>query len=231
MKPVFLNHLFQHEMVRKAIYVDPDIYFFNQFKFLFQELDSASVLLTPHWRSSDPVVDAENFEKNFTEGLFNGGFIGATEEAANTLDWWARACLYECVQVRNRGLYDDQKYLDMMPVFFERVKVLRHRGCNVAEWNAIECKREIAETGEVLINDKYPVVFMHFTPWLYHRILHENDFLLKPYMERQVAALRKYKADFKVPSVNAASIPPISGNQPGILEKLWRRGQRLKAKY
>lgn len=198
LKPVFLNYLFARENVMRAIYVDSDIFFFNPHDFLFLELDSADILLSPHWRSSDPVLDAANFEKNLIEGLFNGGFIGATAKASHILDWWARACLYECVQNRARGLYDDQKYLDMMPVFFEGVKVLRHRGCNVAEWNAVECRRLADGKGGVLINGVHPVVFIHFTPWLYRRVLKESDTLLDPYLQKYVAAMRRYKPDFEL---------------------------------
>ena len=230
MKAVFLNHLFQHEAAQKAIYVDADIYFFNPYDFLFQELDSAKVLLSPHWRSSDAVVDAANFEKNFTEGLFNGGFFGATAEAAPILDWWAQACLYECAQNRERGLYDDQKYLDLMPVFFEGVKVLRHRGCNVAEWNAVECKRTLTETGQVLINSMYPIVFIHFTSWLYRRVLGESDYLLKPLVERQVASLREYNPEFQIPMPKDPPPAPAPKSGVGLLNKLRSGARKIKSR-
>jgi hypothetical protein len=200
MKPIFIKHLLRHGM-RKAIYVDSDIFFFAQFAFLFDALDSVALLLSPHWRSADPRVDPDNFEKNFSEGLFNGGFVGATEHAGPMLDWWARCCLYKCVKDRERGLYDDQKYLDMMPVRFENVGVLRHRGCNVAEWNAAECKRTVDTTGQTTINGVDPIVFIHFTAWLYHRILHGDDGLLRPFMDQQIAALREYQPTFVIPQV------------------------------
>jgi hypothetical protein len=230
MKPVFMDYLFRQERAEKVIYVDCDIYFFNDYRFLFQELGPGNILLSPHWRSSNPVVDAANFEKNLTEGLFNGGFLGATTEASHILDWWARACLYKCEQNRERGLYDDQKYLDMMPAFFDGVKILRHRGCNVGEWNPVECKRVLTESGQVMINNEHPIIFVHFTSWLYHRVLIENDILLKPYLDIQVAALRKYKPDFQPPMPKIPPLPPTLPIQKRILNKLRRGARRLTAR-
>ena len=58
------------------------------------------------------------------------------------------------------GLFDDQKYLDLVPVIFENVEVVKHRGCNFAGWNCDEVALNSKE--EVLYIDNDKLVFIHF---------------------------------------------------------------------
>ncbi len=163
MKPVLMKYLLEQKNVHKVIYLDCDIYFFGDYDFLFDELSRNNVLLSPHWRSSDPHKDPANFAMLYTEGLYNGGFAGANDAAIPALDWWAMACDYICVVDRARGMFVDQVHLNLLPVYFENIGILKHRGCNVANWNMIECERTLSGNNpEVLITGKYPIVFIHF---------------------------------------------------------------------
>ena len=63
--------------------------------------------------------------------------------------------------------------------------MIRHPGCNIAEWNTEECKRIIVDD-RVLINGQYPIIFVHFTRTLMHQILKGFDPLLKPYLEQYI---------------------------------------------
>lgn len=69
MKSVLINYLLQTEKYEKVIFVDGDIFFFSDFQFLFDRLDNAKVLLTPHWRSFDPKADKFNFRLMLTAGF------------------------------------------------------------------------------------------------------------------------------------------------------------------
>ena len=163
MKPVFMKYLIQTLGYTKIIYVDNDIHFFNDYHFLFDALDQSTVLLTPHWRSSDPHIDFSNFAILYTSGLYNGGFVGANRRALDALDWWAMACEFVCVNNPSKGHFVDQTHLNLMPIYFDDVKILKHRGCNVANWNQIECRRVKHTDNMVLINGKTPIIFIHFT--------------------------------------------------------------------
>lgn len=178
-KPVFLLFLLMRG-IKKVIYVDSDIHFFNDFHFLFELLATQSVILSPHNRSINPEADAENFIKNFTEGIYNGGFIGVNNTAVDALEWWASACRYECKKNFNSGLYVDQKYLELIPARFKDVYSLQHLGCNVAGWNRQDCKRVLAN-GEILINGVEPIVFIHFAIGTNILIVYGDDELLKPH--------------------------------------------------
>ena len=62
MKSVFVNYLIREKGYDKVICVDCDIFFFNDYMFLFELLNDNNFLLSPHWRPSDPFLDGENFK-------------------------------------------------------------------------------------------------------------------------------------------------------------------------
>lgn len=168
LKPVWMDYLLSQGF-EEVIYVDNDIVFFDSPAFLFEEVKASSVLLCPHWRIKEPDVNEDWFLVNFRDGVYNGGFVGASQKGREALQWWARCCEFACEKDYKRGLFDDQKYLDLMPAAFADVKVLQHRGCNVAYWNAHENERTMVHN-KVIINDTYSVVFVHFTDDLIKQI-------------------------------------------------------------
>lgn len=180
MKPVFINFLLNK--YDKIIYVDSDIYFFDNYTFLFEELDNCSVLLSPHWRCSDPYVDVENFKLNFLDGIYNGGFVGVSKGGRDSLNYWAKLCLFNCEKNVKEGYFDDQKYLDIFPSRFSNVGIIKHKGCNVANWNQFDCKRTLVDN-RVLINNEFSVIFIHFTQSFLRGVLLGNDVLLKKHLE------------------------------------------------
>jgi SAM-dependent methyltransferase len=190
MKSVFIKHLLENYNKEKVIYVDSDIHFFSDYNFLFQELDTSNVILTPHWRASNPLVDKNNFDLLMTSGLYNAGFIGVNKFAVNAMDWWAKACLYKCEIDPTKGHFVDQTYLDLFHILFENVKVVRHRGLNVANWNQVECKRCLTKDGNVIINNTYPIVFIHFTASTIRGILSGQDSLLINYLKHYAESLK-----------------------------------------
>lgn len=161
LKPVFMSYLLKHH-TKRVIYVDNDICFFRSPDFLFKLLWRNRLLLTPHWRCKNPSVDENNFLTNFTDGVFNAGFIGANKKADEILRWWASGCCFRMEKDKKFGLWDDQKYLDLLPSIFEGIEIVRHRGCNVAIWNKLENIR-VWKNNDVLINGKFPIIFIHFT--------------------------------------------------------------------
>ena len=176
----------------QVFFLDPDTYFFNSFDFLFDELDNQSVLLTPHWRSANPYMDPKNFAILQTSGLFNAGFIGATKAGIPAMEWWSLVCEYECKKEPSKGLFVDQSYLDLMPIYFEDIKILRHRGCNIASWNQAECPRTLTEEGKVYINGIWEIVFIHFTKSTIKGILSGKDTLLRNHLAEYQDSLEKF---------------------------------------
>jgi hypothetical protein len=182
LKPVFISYLLENGF-DKVLYLDCDMFFFDDYHFLFSELDKASVLLTPNWINSDPQTDKESFFSLFTSGFFSAGFIGAAKNGLPALNWWAEACHFMMGEQIQYGIRADQKYLDVFPIKFETTKIIRHRGCNIGAWNYEESKR-ILVNDKVLINGEYPVIFIHFDGMLVQGILRGHDKLLLPYLKQ-----------------------------------------------
>ncbi|WNH11624.1 hypothetical protein [Thalassobellus suaedae] len=177
----------------KVIYVDCDICFFNRFDFLWDELELNNILLSPHWRCSNPKIDLKNFRHNFLDGIFNGGFIGATKGGTAALTYWAELCLHNCEVNRDAGYYVDQRYLDILPTRFDNVGHITHKGCNVANWNIVDCKRVLQKDGNVLINNSEAIIFIHFTNSLFKgAYVWNDDTLLIPYIELYRDIVLKY---------------------------------------
>ena len=155
LKPVFLKFLL-NKGYEKVVYLDNDLYFFQSPQPLLDWLDQSCFLLTPHYYESNPEVSPNWFEANFRLGLFNAGLLGATSAGIPILDWWGKACLYAIRKSMWRGLFDDQKYLDLVPVLFDKVYIIKDTGYNLGAWNV---KNRIQTIGNPGV-DK--VVFVHF---------------------------------------------------------------------
>ena len=75
LKPILLRYVITN-LAKNTIYVDSDVFFFDNYKFLFDKFLDYDCMLSPHFRTLEPKVWPLNFEKNFTDGLYNGGFFG-----------------------------------------------------------------------------------------------------------------------------------------------------------
>ncbi|MBK7147459.1 MAG: hypothetical protein IPH78_01245 [Bacteroidetes bacterium] len=195
MKPVFMRFLLSKRLVDSVIYIDNDICFFNEFISLFDYVGRFGVWLTPHWRCMNPFEDSHVFTDSFTDGMFNAGFVGATAAGLNILEWWAMVNSHRCEKNRAEGMWDDQKYLDMLPVRFSNVGIVRHMGCNVAVWNKRDCIRTPHISG-VRICSEFPIVFIHFTNDTIEDIRADKyggDPLLKPYLSQYQERIEYYK--------------------------------------
>lgn len=220
MKPVLLLHLLQFEGYNKVFFLDPDLYFFSSYKYLEDELGDSSFLLSPNWKTMNPYLDEAEFFTNFTDGLYNAGFLGVTRNGIETLIWWANMCLYACERHTQKPLNDDQAYLNLFPIRNPDTKIITHKGCNVAVWNMEECKRNLQEDGTVFINNTYPIIFIHFS----HTFdLYFRDKLIVPYLEIYANSLIKHGLNFNIIE---------SANNYSIRQQLRRLNllQRIKRK-
>lgn len=223
LKPVFISYLLENGF-EKVLYLDCDMFFFNEYHFLFSDLDHSSVLLTPNWINADPLRDKESFFSLFTSGFFSAGFIGANKKGIPALHWWANACHFSMGEHILHGIRDDQKYLDVFPVKFEDIKIIRHRGCNIGAWNMDESKRDLVN-GKVVINGEFPVVFMHFDDMLVQGILRGHDKLLLPYLE-------EYQKTFEASGAKLAGFIKTMDTHihPGLVRQLkWKL--KLKTRF
>ena len=215
LKPVFLRHLLE-TTTDKVIYVDNDIYFFGDFAFLFDLLDTHDFLLTPHHYPRDPHRDQNWLEANFRVGLYNAGFVGVNQNATKDLTWWADCCAYRCEKNLLRGTFDDQKYLDLIPVMNENTHIIRHKGCNVAEWNRSVISRS-EKDGKVFLDEVYPLVFIHFNGTTVRAIEQGEEPLLKKSLSLYLANLKKHKTD-----ITTAQLYKLPGLLDRVKYRVWK---------
>ncbi|MFY0689761.1 MAG: hypothetical protein JXQ90_21500 [Cyclobacteriaceae bacterium] len=190
LKPVFMSYLLLGG-IDDLVYLDADMFFFGDYQFIFEELGRSNVLLTPHWRPPDPRVNSKDFHLLLTEGIYNAGFVGVNSQAIEMLKWWEEVCLYDCRKEPSIGLFYDQKYLDLVPIYFEKVKTLKHLGLNVANWNLRVAQRK-KEKNEVKINGEFPVIFIHFTKRTIDQIDLGKDKTLRPFLKEYRSSCKKH---------------------------------------
>jgi hypothetical protein len=203
LKPYLMNHLIQKYDISELIYVDNDIMFYGDYQFLFDELKNFNVLLTPHWRSPYPKVDSRNFYLLYNHGIFNAGFIGVNSKAVDFLKWFCEVVSY--TMKRNEGFYVDQKFLDVVPIYFDSVKVLKHKGCNVSEWSESFLLRDIIDNKLYINGD--PLIFFHFVRY-YDKVLYKRDRdpLVKSFYSKWKDSLIKNGLIINQPSKSSTNI-------------------------
>ena len=161
-KPTFLKKLLEHG-IDKLIYFDPDILICSSVQFIFDDLTSHSIVLTPHCLSPNEAFPSGESILLYS-GIFNLGFIAVSKssEAERFLSWWEHRCLTLGFTERVSGLYVDQKWINLVPCYFDSVKIMKHLGCNVAYWNLHERVLEYSQNSW-RVNKDMPLVFFHFS--------------------------------------------------------------------
>jgi hypothetical protein len=182
LKGAFIRHLVSMNPDCCVLYCDCDLCFFAWPDYIFQCLDAGGIVLTPHWRPLDPVNASEEFRLNFLDGLFNAGCIAANRAGSAALTWWSEACLAACESNYQKGLYHDQRYLDLLPIYFPETVICRHQGINIADWNNHLRKRD--QSGIAPVPDRWPVTLVHFTAHTIERIRRGDDLPLVPFLQR-----------------------------------------------
>ncbi|MGB3209238.1 MAG: glycosyltransferase family 4 protein [Desulforhopalus sp.] len=182
-KPYALKHVFANYPVEKLCYIDPDILIFKPLEKVWEGLENHSVVLTPHMRK--PLNDnAHPSELSILQsGTYNLGFIGLRrgETASKLLSWWSERLYLDCVVDIPRGLFTDQKWMDLVPGYFPDTLILHCPSYNVAYWNLHE--RTLTVEGVVFFADREPLSFFHYSgydprrPWSLSK--HQNRHELK----------------------------------------------------
>ena len=171
LKPYLLRHLFARGFTT-ALFLDPDTLIVGDLAPALHEVRKHPFTLVPHVLA--PIEGPDRMARELTllcAGTFNAGFIGASiSPAADAmLGWWSARLLAECSDSVERGVYYDQRWLDLMPALFEGVHILRDPGLNIAYWNLAE--RNVTIDGEIVRTNGAPARFFHFSgfdpmrPW------------------------------------------------------------------
>ena len=167
-KASFIKHLKNIYPNAKCIfYFDPDIKIFDTLESLESELKSSDILLTPHIVSPLPLDNQLPKENTFLNyGIYNLGFLGikpSSRTVDEMLEWWEKRILEFGYDRTADGYFVDQIWANLMPLFFDKVKVLKSLGYNMAPWNLHE-RKCIRKDGEgYRLPDETKLVFFHFS--------------------------------------------------------------------
>lgn len=165
-KPYVLKALLAEPDVDRVIYFDPDMVLFSRLDDMLQALDEAQLVLTPHLTSPETTLEGvrDNEISALKHGVYNLGFIGvrSTPEGRRFADWWADRIHHFCVADIPGGLFTDQRWIDLVPAFFDGVGILKNPRFNVATWN-IPTRKVDGNMADGFTVDGNPLGFYHFT--------------------------------------------------------------------
>jgi len=165
-KASFFKYLFKRfKDLDYTYYFDPDLMFFDNLKKLDKEFNESNILLTPHINTPIPLdgsFPSENHFLNF--GIYNLGFIGIkrNEKSFQFLDWWEERTLnFGFINVKE-GYFVDQLWINLVPLFFDKVKILKEYGFNAAPWNLHERNKLEKKGKKFYMSDNSQLLFYHF---------------------------------------------------------------------
>lgn len=154
--------------IDKIMYLDPDIKVYNSLHFLEELLDDREILLTPHLLDVEETSEAisDNEISALKHGVFNLGFFAArtSGQGLDFIHWWADRLRKFCRDDIPGGLFTDQRWCDLAPAFFDKLGIVRDRGCNVATWNIGHRSISKDSLGQYYAG-AVPLRFYHFTSY------------------------------------------------------------------
>lgn len=183
--PGFESWLFKHDVVEACtavkgpflhracggdvdavIYLDPDTALLGSLEPVESWLLEYDILLTPHLidPNDNPRAIRDNDLSASRTGIFNLGFVAVrtSGEGARFARWWNDRLLDYCYDDIPGGVFVDQRWCDHAPALFDRVKVIRDPGYNVASWNLSTRTVAVGKDGRITVNGA-PLRFWHFT--------------------------------------------------------------------
>lgn len=162
-KPLVMEYLLQTS--NKVIYLDPDILCFRRFDEVLEALDHYSIVITPHSISPHNHRSFVSDRAHLISGAYNLGFIAVSKGKTTSefLTWWENHLMEECLVDSCPDLFVDQKWIDLVPSYFNNVLVFKNPAYNIAYWNLHERFLEKEGGKYCLLPSKELVAFIHFS--------------------------------------------------------------------
>jgi hypothetical protein len=172
----FLQLLKSHD---RCVYMDPDTVLYDTLAPVWEGLKSSNVVLTPHTIIPRDDLDCPWEQDLLRYGGYNLGFaaVRRSEESLRMLRWWEDRCLTRGFNAPTEGFFVDQKFMDLASMYFDGIRPLRHPGLNVAYWNLHE--RTVRFDGARYYVCGQPLIFCHFSGFVFEPIAGEHDLITK----------------------------------------------------
>lgn len=159
-KGQFFIYLMEHfPQENQFVYLDPDCYVYADLTELKELLERRPIVVCPH------LLQPGNIDMELSSaahGVYNLGFLAVNRsaEAERFIKWWAQRLYLFCYDDIQRGIFTDQKWIDLAPCFFD-VEILKHRGYDFATWSLLDCGMT-KEDGRYYVQGD-PLRFIHFS--------------------------------------------------------------------
>lgn len=154
--PCLPLHVFRtHPGVLRVTYVDADLFFFADPQPVFDEISDCAIGLIEHRFPEHRIAELTPY------GRFNVGWLTFRNDPTSVacLTTWREQCLEWCYDRVEPGRFAEQKYLDQWPDRFRSVRIIQHKGANVAPWNLDRFK--LATRGGKLTVGGERILFFH----------------------------------------------------------------------
>lgn len=129
MSPCFTNYCFKNFCKEDILYIDADIYFYNDWSVIYNDMpEKLEIGLVEHrmpWTGDS--------------GKYNVGilYFKKTQEAEKCLDFWQHCVLHDTEYRDVYGTCGDQKYLELFPEKFKNVYSMDSYIGHLAPWNLV----------------------------------------------------------------------------------------------
>lgn len=156
---LFLYLLSKYGKENKFVYLDPDVFVYSNFCELEHLLDVHSIIVAPHLLYPGN-IDMEI--SSLAHGCYNLGFlaISRSQNSYDFLKWWSSRLFEYCYDDMQKGLFTDQRWVDLAPCFFD-VYILKHHGYDFATWSLLNA--DLKKRGSEFFVNGDPLRFIHFS--------------------------------------------------------------------
>jgi hypothetical protein len=167
-KPFYFEWLYLRDpSVEALVYLDPDILVFSSLDRLIAKLREYNLVVTPHNCTFDDTPRNLYYElAMLSTGVFNLGFLGTSRNQTTFafLKWWQTRVRNYCYYAPGAGVFVDQLWMILAPLYFPGVHVEKDPGYNMCYWNLFE-RRLSRRNGHYVVNDDARLVFYHFSSY------------------------------------------------------------------
>lgn len=166
-RPYYFKYIFDNfKDAENVLYIDPDIMVFSSFNRITELFDNYDILLTPHALKPIPLdglVPDELWFLNY--GIYNLGFLGVKRSPNSFifLQWLCDRLRKFCYIRTSDGMFVDQIWGNLIPIYFKRVKIIESPDSNVAYWNLHERQLTSSQGKNFMVNNSLPLLFYHFS--------------------------------------------------------------------
>jgi hypothetical protein len=164
-----LERLIAEDAPDLVLYLDPDVVVYNPLGPIDGYLGEASIGLVPHiLKPEETDLGVELTEISVAaHGVYNLGhlILRPDDRGRRFARWWTERLDRYCFDDPARGLFTDQRWVDLAPALFDGVKILKQPNLDVASWNLAGrtvAQERAGDPGSFTV-DGHPLITYHFS--------------------------------------------------------------------